>query len=139
MTAIFLAILSSKVPKEIAKHVPSAALKAGLPESSLLDLFAAIAKGTPAALAAVPGINLKIEEAVGASLSNAYASAYAYVYYAALAVGGVGVIACFCIKDYDKVSPQTLVLPPPTTAPFPVHLQQPLAPFTKPSIANCGK
>ncbi len=102
MAAVFLAILSSKVPKEIAAYVPAAALKAGLPQSSLKDLFTAIAAGTPKALAAVPGITPEIELAVAESLSNAYAAAYAYVYYAAIAVGGVGLIACICIKDYDK-------------------------------------
>jgi hypothetical protein len=34
----------------------------------------------------------KIEAAVAAALANSYAAAYAYVYYAAVAVGLVGVI-----------------------------------------------
>jgi hypothetical protein len=78
--------------------VPPAAENAGLPASSIPDLFAAITAGTADALAAVPGMTPKIEAAVAAGLANAYASAYAYVYYAAVAVGLVGVIGKFRIS-----------------------------------------
>jgi hypothetical protein len=91
-TAVFVAILTNKVPTELARHVPAAAEKAGLPASSITDLFAAITAGTADALAAVPGMTPKIEAAVAAALANGYAAAYAYVYYAAIAVGLVGVI-----------------------------------------------
>jgi hypothetical protein len=120
---VYSAILDNKIPIELANHVPPAALNAGLPKSSLTDLFNAIALGTPAALAKVPGITPSIEAAVGAAIANAYAAAYAYVYYAAVAVGLVGLIgtlfllwrksprdhgrrltclACCLIRDYDK-------------------------------------
>jgi len=90
------------VPEKLASIVPPAVIKAGLPASSISDLFAAITVGTPEALAKVPGIDSRIEAALAAALSNAYAAAYAYVYYAAVAVGLVGLIACFCIRDYDQ-------------------------------------
>lgn len=88
----YSAILDNKIPIELENHVVPAALNAGLPKSSLTDLFNALALGTPAALAKVPGINPSIEAAVGAAVSSAYAAAYAYVYYAAVAVGLVGLI-----------------------------------------------
>lgn len=97
-----MAILANKVPEKLASMVPPAVTKAGLPASSIPDLFTAITIGTPAALAKVPGINPQIEAVLAAALSNAYAAAYAYVYYAAIAVGLVGLIACFCIRDYDR-------------------------------------
>lgn len=100
--AVFVAILSNEAPVKIAEMVPPAALDAGLPESSLTDLFTAIGVGSSAALAAVPGMNPQIETAVVDSLSNAYAAAYAYVYYAAVAFGAVGLIACVCIRDFDR-------------------------------------
>lgn len=102
-TTVFLAILTAKTPEQIASHVPKAVIAAGLPESSLADLFAAVAAGTPAALAAVPGFNAEIGVALTDSLTSAYAAAYAYVYYAAVAVGGVGIIAACCMKDYDDM------------------------------------
>jgi hypothetical protein len=101
-TAVFVAILNNKIPIEIVKHVSPAAIKAGLPQSSLPALFAAIAKGTPAAMATVPGISPPIELAVSDALLDGYSAAYSYVYYAAIAVGCVGMIACICLKDYDS-------------------------------------
>lgn len=86
------AILDNKIPVELQTHVIPAALQAGLPKSSLTDLFNALALGTPAALAKVPHITPSIEAAVGVAVANAYAAAYAYVYYAAVAVGLVGLI-----------------------------------------------
>ena len=90
------------MPVKLIEIVPPAVIKAGLPASSIPDLFAAITVGTPAALAKVPGINPQVEAVLGAALSTAYAAAYAYVYYAAVAVGLVGFIACFCVRDYDQ-------------------------------------
>lgn len=103
MAAVFVAILTNKVPAKIAEFVPVAAVNGGLPESSLTELFAAINIGTDTAFSAVPGITPEIEVAVGAALSDAYAAAYAYVYYAAVAVGVVGLIACIYVRDYDAL------------------------------------
>lgn len=102
-TAIFVAILSNKAPAKIASIVPPRALAAGLPESSLPDLFKAISAGTPAAYTKVPGLTVAIQSEIGLALSDAYAAAYAYVYWAAVAVGLFGLIACFCMKDYDHL------------------------------------
>ena len=44
-----------------------------------------------------------IEVAVSNALSDGYAAAYAYVYYAAVAVGIVGLIACMSLKNYDNL------------------------------------
>ncbi|OAL22854.1 hypothetical protein AYO22_06762 [Fonsecaea multimorphosa] len=103
MTAVYLAILSSKITSEILKYVPDAAVKAGLPDSSVAQLLVAIAAGgTPDTLSKVPGVTASVNEAVGAALVVAYTAAYSYVYYAAIAFGGVGLIACFCMRDYDQ-------------------------------------
>lgn len=116
----YSAILDNKIPIELQNHVIPAALNAGLPKSSLTDLFDALALGTPAALAKVPGIDASIEAAVGAAVAKGYSAVYAYVYYAAIAVGLVGLIgtlplpsvrfakielmaiACCCVRDYDQ-------------------------------------
>jgi hypothetical protein len=101
MTAIYLAVLSSKTTSKLSAYIPPVAVKAGLPEPSVPALLEAIVTGTSEAIQKVPGITAKIQEAVAAELPYAYAAAYAYVYYSAVAVAGVGLIACFCVKDYD--------------------------------------
>lgn len=101
MTAVYLAILSSKTTQKLSTHISPVAIDAGLPRASVPQLLQAIAIGTPAAMENVPGINSGVEAAVGAELPYAYAAAYAYVYYAAMAVASVGLIACLFVKDYD--------------------------------------
>jgi hypothetical protein len=101
MTAVYLAVLSSKTTQKLSTYIPHVAVEAGLPQSSIPVLLQAIDLGTPEAMKSVPGINDRIQAAVGAELPYAYAAAYAYVYYAAVAVAGVGLIACFCVKNYD--------------------------------------
>lgn len=91
-TAVFVAILQNEAPTKLQEFVIPAALNAGLPEASLTDLFTALGAGTVAALEGVPGMNPEILAAVGAATANAYAAAYSYVYYAAVAVGIVGLI-----------------------------------------------
>ena len=100
-TAIFVAILSNTAPTELAKAVPPAAVGAGLPESSIPDLFTALAAGTTDALLAVPGMTAEIAGVVGAAVAEAYSKAYQWVYVAGVCVGVIGLIACICIKDYD--------------------------------------
>lgn len=56
---------------------------------------------------AVPGISTSIQLAVSQALSDAYA---------AVAVGGVGLIAAICMRDYDKL----LTSHVPRTIPFPL-------------------
>ncbi|KAL2421666.1 Trichothecene efflux pump TRI12 [Exophiala dermatitidis] len=101
--AVFVAILSNEAPKKLQEYVVPAALNAGLPKSSLTDLFTALDVGTTAALEAVPGMTNEILAAVGSATATAYAAAYSYVYYAAVAIGVLGLFACVIIKDYDPL------------------------------------
>jgi hypothetical protein len=101
MTAVFLAILDNKLPGKIASIVPPAAAAAGLPESSLPALFGAIANGTAAALASVPGMTDSISAVVARAIVDANVASYAYVYYSVLAIGGVAIIAACSMRDYD--------------------------------------
>jgi len=102
-TSVFVAVLTSKSKSKIASYVAPAVLQAGLPASSLPKLFAAMQAQNQSALAAVPGITPEIELALTNSLSDAYAAAFAYVYYAALAIGGAAVIAALFLKNYDEL------------------------------------
>lgn len=107
-TAVFVAILQNEAPKQLQEYVVPAALQNGLPQSSLDSLFTALATGQSAALAEVPGINDDILSAVAQAASDAYAKAYSYVYYAAVAIGIVGLIgeaiSSHCYKRLMKCS-----------------------------------
>ncbi|KAK2809258.1 hypothetical protein FQN50_003899 [Emmonsiellopsis sp. PD_5] len=97
-TAIVMAILAAKIPIELQAHVAPAALKAGLPETSLAALFAALAKATEDALAAVPGINGEIMAAVGMAQREGYAAAYRYIYYTTIPFGVVATAAACALR-----------------------------------------
>lgn len=94
--------MTSKSKEQIAAKVPVAVIQAGLPESSLPQLFDAILAQSATAIAAVPGMTSEIQAALATSLADASANAYAYVYYAGVAVGATSIIASLCLKDYDK-------------------------------------
>jgi hypothetical protein len=103
-TAIFVAILTKKTPGEIEKHVIPAALKAGLPETSLPGLAAAIEAGfTPTAISAVPGLTPQVLEAVTNGLADGYAAAYAYIYYTIIAFAAVAFLVSFFMMDFDSL------------------------------------
>lgn len=95
-------MLTSKATSQIAAKVPAAVLQAGLPQSSLPALFAAIQTQRPDALASVPGMTPLIEGALADSMADAYAVAFANVCYAAAAVGATAIIASLVLKDYDQ-------------------------------------
>jgi hypothetical protein len=102
MTAVFIAVLDSKIPGKIASMVPPAAVAAGLPSSSLQALSGAITNGTASALASVPGMSGSIELAVTDALSDAYAASYSYVYYSVLPIGAVAIFSACVLRDYDS-------------------------------------
>lgn len=67
-----------------------------------MALFEALHAGSAAAMANVPGINAKIEAAVSQAQRSAYADAFRYVYYAALAPLICAIIAAFFLPNYNK-------------------------------------
>lgn len=74
-TAIFVTVLTNKLTKFVPAMVAPAAIAAGLPESSLTQLFANLATGT---LAKTPGINADIITAVVAANAQAGANSFRY-------------------------------------------------------------
>lgn len=103
-TAVYVAILQGKVPKEIQARVIPAALAACLPATSLPALFGAIStQFQPEAVAEVKGLTPDIILAVSNALLDAYSVAYAYVYYASMAFSGFALVVSFFTMDYDKL------------------------------------
>lgn len=100
---IYIAILSNRLPTEIAAKVPAAAIAAGLPKSSLVDLLQATATATAKAFQAVPGMTPEIQNAVIDALVSARSTAYSYIYYASIPVNMCGVIAALFLRDYDHL------------------------------------
>lgn len=98
-TAIFSTILSNKLGKYVPERVTPAALSAGLPSSSLADLYTNLTAGT---LAKTPGINADIITAVEAANSNAAATAFTYVWYAVIAFAVLAVGASCLTINYGE-------------------------------------
>jgi hypothetical protein len=92
---------SNKLPKQLQNKLVPAVLDAGLPESSLPDLFAAVTLATQDALEAVPGMTAARLDVANNAISDSYSGAYEYVYYTALALGIVAVLASLCLRDFD--------------------------------------
>jgi len=101
-TAIYVTILDNKLTQFVPEYVTPAALNAGLPKTSLTQLFTALTAGN---LTTVPGITPQIEAAVGAADAMAGADAFRYVWYAVAAFACVAVIAsCLTVNYGDHLT-----------------------------------
>jgi hypothetical protein len=98
-TAIYSTILSNKLGKYVPELVTPAALNAGLPSSSLPDLYTNLSAGT---LAKTPGINAVVIAAVTTADANAAAEAFKYVWYAVVAFACLAVGASCLTIDYGE-------------------------------------
>ncbi|OAG42252.1 glycogen debranching enzyme [Fonsecaea monophora] len=84
-SAIYISVLNNELKDNLQDDVTSAALGAGLPASSLEQLFGAIHAGNPAVMAQVPGINTSIEVAVASAAKTAYADSFKTVFLVSIA------------------------------------------------------
>ncbi|KAE8356483.1 fungal trichothecene efflux pump [Aspergillus coremiiformis] len=100
-TAAFVAVQTNRLPGKLQEHLVPAVLDAGLPESSVRDLLAAVSTGSQAAIAAVPGMTESLLTTANQGVADSYAASYAYVYYFAMALGAVSILASACAKDFD--------------------------------------
>ncbi|OTA98955.1 hypothetical protein M426DRAFT_325562 [Hypoxylon sp. CI-4A] len=100
-TAVFTAEIANKLPEKLNAVAVPAVTEAGLPTSSVPAFLSAVTAGTAAALKAVPGMNDEILAIASTQISEAYAQAYTYPYYTALALGIVSIIAALAIRDFD--------------------------------------
>lgn len=87
--------MTAFLPQEIVPAVQDA----GLPASSIPDLFAAVTNGTAAALEMVPGMSNGVLDALALAKKHAQAHAFKVVYLATLAFTGIGLVAAFFITD----------------------------------------
>lgn len=90
--AIDNAVLSSGLKHNIGPKVTAAALKHGLPPSSIPLLIPALTANNQAALAAVPGVTREIITASIAALKEAYLIGFHNVYYVCIAFSAFSLI-----------------------------------------------
>lgn len=102
-SAVVNTIVNSKLDSNYAKAVGGAAVRAGLPPSSLPKLFAALAMGDPTAIAAVPGINDSILGSTMQASHVVYASAYRLAWISIIPLVVLALIAVACTRSVKNL------------------------------------
>jgi hypothetical protein len=100
-TAVFVAIYTNKIPGEMNTYVVPALTGAGLPASSITQVLGAASSASQAVLEKIPGMTAAILKVTNESVATAYGHAYAYVYYTAVALGVVCILAAASLRDFD--------------------------------------
>ncbi|PYI08054.1 siderophore iron transporter [Aspergillus sclerotiicarbonarius CBS 121057] len=100
-TAIYVAILDNRIAVDVPKDVSAAAVKAGLPSSSMTDLLEAVSAGTAAAYEAVPGMTTTILAAVMDAVKTGYSQSFRTVFLVSVAFGGLSVITSLFSASVD--------------------------------------
>jgi uncharacterized membrane protein len=97
-----VAIFSARYTTDLPSHVTPAVEAAGLPASSLPDLYTAITNGTTAALSSVPGVSSSILATMSSAVQDANSSSFKIVYLSCLGFGGVSIVAAMFATDVSK-------------------------------------
>ncbi|KAI1623427.1 major facilitator superfamily domain-containing protein [Exophiala viscosa] len=101
-TAIFSAALNTKLDTNLPNDIGKAALKAGLPTTSLKAFITALAGGDTAALPTIPGVTPAIIGAGVVALKQAFADSIRVVYIIAAPFGALACIMCLFLGDLRK-------------------------------------
>ncbi|KAL1591906.1 hypothetical protein SLS60_011498 [Paraconiothyrium brasiliense] len=96
---VYVSILQNKVATYLPAFVAPAATNAGLPVSSLPQLFAGITAGN---FTAVPGITPEIIAATGAATQKAYLESFRIVFYATIPFGVLLIIFSALSPNFEK-------------------------------------
>ncbi|OAQ58550.1 siderophore iron transporter [Pochonia chlamydosporia 170] len=102
-TAIYDAALNMRLDEYIPRYVGAAALRAGLPKTSLEAFIGALASNNATALRDVAGITPAVILDGTVALKNAYADGLRVVYMIAAPFGALACIACFFLGDLKPV------------------------------------
>jgi hypothetical protein len=90
------------VPGYLASIVPERVLAAGLSEDQLEELMTAAVAANQTALLEIEGMTPGLLRVTNIAVSDAYSKSYAYVYYFAVAIGALSIIASLCMRDFDR-------------------------------------
>lgn len=102
-TAIYDAALNMRLDEYIPRYVGAAALRAGLPKTSLEAFIVALASNNATALRDVAGVTPAAILDGTVALKNAYADGLRVVYMIAAPFGALACIACFFLGDLKPV------------------------------------
>jgi hypothetical protein len=102
-SAVVDVIINNKLGKTLDPQVAAAAIKAGLPASSIASLMAGMATGSQTALAAVPGINPTILGAAFDASHHAYAAAYRLAWASIIPFVVLALVAVFFVKGVQEL------------------------------------
>nr|AAM48914.1 trichothecene efflux pump [Fusarium graminearum] len=101
-TAVFISLYSNQYPKEIGSHLTSALRGTDIPQSSFPSLLEAAKTGRIDAVKALPGMTNSTAAVVSGAMADSYTASYANVYYFAMALGVIPIIASLCMKNFDQ-------------------------------------
>nr|AAM49002.1 trichothecene efflux pump [Fusarium mesoamericanum] len=101
-TAAFISLYSNQYPKEIGSHLTSAMRGTDIPQASFPSLLEAATTGRIDAVKALPGMTNSIAAVVSRAMADSYSASYANVYYFAMALGVIPIIASLCMRDFDR-------------------------------------
>jgi MFS family permease len=102
-SAVLNAIINNKISSALPSSVSSAAIAAGLPAGSVKALLAAMAVGSPAAIAKVPGINDGVIAAAMNASHWVYASAYRLAWASIIPFVVLALMAVACLKGVKEL------------------------------------
>ncbi|KAI0130238.1 fungal trichothecene efflux pump [Xylariales sp. AK1849] len=97
--ALYVSVLTNKLNEYVPAYVAPAATNAGLPPSSLTQLFAGITAGS---FADVPGITDSIIAAVSNALKAAYTDAFKIVFYCTIPFSVILIIAAGFVPNMEQ-------------------------------------
>ena len=101
-TAIYAAALGTRLGENIPNYVSSAAIRAGLPKSSIGPFIEALTSNDPVALKAVRGVTPTILGAGVTALRHAYANSLRVVFIIAAPFGVLACVICVFLGDMRK-------------------------------------
>ncbi|MCJ1475734.1 hypothetical protein MMC13_004398 [Lambiella insularis] len=98
-TAIYAATLNTGLDSKVPTYTAEAALRAGLPATSIEGFIEALVSGNIASLAKIPGVTPTIIGLSVVALKQAFADSVRVVYIIAAPFGALACIACFFLGD----------------------------------------
>jgi hypothetical protein len=102
-TAIYSAVINGRITKYVPSYVAEAAVRAGLPMTSVPAFVGALASNNATALPQIPGVTPIVIGAGVNALKQAFADGIRAVFMIAAPFGAVACIACFFLGDMKNV------------------------------------